>query len=116
MKRLGLEWWFLLVTLWPALGVLAVGGEGIVFRLVRGRWPIPSVDDPKYQDFLVLHPLTQILIMSLPAVFVFLAYLVIRQWRLFAKARRYQAALVVFVLGLASQALVPARIWEWFWD
>jgi len=104
------------LALWPAASLSALALESVTFRVVRGRWPLPNQDDPKLQGFLMLHPLTQVLIVSVPAVFVLMVFLVGRQWRLFLSERAYRLAVGVFALGLASLALIPDQIWEWFWD
>jgi len=111
-----LERWFIALSAVPAIAASALASEACVFRLVRGRWPIPNLDDPKQQSFLPFHGLVQLLAFAIPAVVVLEAFVVIRQWRFVASNRRYAACVLLFALGIAACRFLPSAWLEWFAD
>ena len=107
---------FALLSLSPAIAGLTVAAEALQFRWAMGRWPVPSLDDPKQQACLPFHPIAQLVVMSEPA-FVVVALAAALAFGRFAHRRRsYRLALLLLAGGILLNAAIPMRLWEWFWD
>lgn len=104
----------------PGIVVALVYVDAVVVRLMLGRWPVASVDDPSSLPTAPLDILIALLIVSiypsLPIIFLIAA----KSWRALRSPSRYWFwfALLVFghLLFVFSARVDPGGVWSWWWD
>lgn len=119
-ERVGVERWLAVLCLSPWVLLVGVYSEFVWAREMLGRFPAPSIDDPKNVLPGPLHLVDQLLWLSTFATLPFLTTVAVKNWRVVSRERRYWLAFGLFALGQVVFHVIaridPWRTWAWFID